>query len=214
MKPDLNNPFLYKSDKDCCGCAACMNVCPQNAISMEKRENGFCFPIINPLKCVGCNSCIRVCNYKSAANHLEESIATFVAMNSSNDIIASSASGGAFSAFAETILSNGGLVFGCAMTKKGSTLETLHICIETIKDLHLLQGSKYVQSNINNIYQDVKVAIDTKKPVLFSGTPCQIDGVCHNCNSPQSICNYVHFLRNSSKPGRIIVILVGENLGY
>ena len=45
-------------------------------------------------------------------------------------------------------------------------------------------------------------------------TPCQQDGQCHDCNSPQSICNYIHFLRNSSKPGRIIVILVGENLGY
>ncbi len=45
-------------------------------------------------------------------------------------------------------------------------------------------------------------------------TPCQLDGQCHDCNSPQSICNYIHFLRNSSKPGRIIVILVGENLGY
>jgi hypothetical protein len=37
--------------------------------------------------------------------------------------------------------------------------------------------------------------------------------VCHNCNSPESICNYVHFLRNSPK-GRHIVVLVGENLGY
>ena len=44
-------------------------------------------------------------------------------------------------------------------------------------------------------------------------TPCQIDGVCHNCNSPESICNYVHFLRNSPK-GRHIVVLVGDNLGY
>ena len=44
-------------------------------------------------------------------------------------------------------------------------------------------------------------------------TPCQIDGVCHNCNSPQSICNYVHFLRNSPH-GRHTVVLVGENLGY
>jgi len=44
-------------------------------------------------------------------------------------------------------------------------------------------------------------------------TPCQIDGVCHNCNSPESICNYVHFLRNSPK-GRHVVVLVGENLGY
>ena len=44
-------------------------------------------------------------------------------------------------------------------------------------------------------------------------TPCQIDGVCHNCNSPQSICNYVHFLRNSPH-GRHTVVLVGESLGY
>ena len=44
-------------------------------------------------------------------------------------------------------------------------------------------------------------------------TPCKTDGVCHNCNSPQSICNYVHFLRNSPQ-GRHVVVLVGENLGY
>ena len=44
-------------------------------------------------------------------------------------------------------------------------------------------------------------------------TPCQMDGVCHNCNSPQSICNFVHFLRNSPG-GRHTVILVGEDWGY
>lgn len=44
-------------------------------------------------------------------------------------------------------------------------------------------------------------------------TPCHVDGVCHNCNSPESICNYVHFLRNSPK-GRHVVVLVGVDLGY
>ena len=44
-------------------------------------------------------------------------------------------------------------------------------------------------------------------------TPCQVDGVCHNCNSPESICNHVHFLRNSPR-GRHTVVLVGEDLGY
>ena len=44
-------------------------------------------------------------------------------------------------------------------------------------------------------------------------TPCQVDGICHNCNSADSICNYVHFLRNSPK-NRHTVILVGEELGY
>ena len=45
-------------------------------------------------------------------------------------------------------------------------------------------------------------------------TPCQTDGACHNCNSPDSICSYVHFLRNSRQPGRHVVVLVGENVGY
>ncbi len=45
-------------------------------------------------------------------------------------------------------------------------------------------------------------------------TPCQKDGICHSCHSPQSICNYVHFLRNSYPEKRHVVILVGEDLGY
>ena len=45
-------------------------------------------------------------------------------------------------------------------------------------------------------------------------TPCRVDGVCHNCNSPESICSYIHLLRNSRNQGRHVVVLVGENLGY
>ena len=44
-------------------------------------------------------------------------------------------------------------------------------------------------------------------------TPCHSDGVCHNCNSPECVCNHIHFLRNS--PGRRhTVVLVGEDWGY
>ena len=75
---------------------------------------------------------------------------------------------------------------------------------------------------MNKVAQDVEAALkrarSTASPINAArfdiDTPCQKDGVCHNCNFPQSICNYVHFLRNSSKPGRIIVVLVGETLGY
>ena len=75
---------------------------------------------------------------------------------------------------------------------------------------------------MNKVAQDPEAALkrarSTASPINAARfdiqTPCQLDGQCHNCNSPQSICNYIHFLRNSSKPGRIIVILVGENLGY
>ena len=75
---------------------------------------------------------------------------------------------------------------------------------------------------MNKVAQDTEAALkrarSTASPINAARfdiqTPCQLDGQCHDCNSPQSICNYIHFLRNNSKQGRIIVILVGENLGY
>ena len=74
---------------------------------------------------------------------------------------------------------------------------------------------------LNKVAQTVEAALSrvrgTASPTNAARfdikTPCQVDGVCHNCNSPQSICNYVHFLRNSPK-GRHVVVLVGEDLGY
>ncbi len=75
---------------------------------------------------------------------------------------------------------------------------------------------------MNKVAQDAEAALkrarSTASPINAARfdiqTPCQLDGQCHNCHSPQSICNYIHFLRNSSKPGRIIVVLVGKDLGY
>ena len=74
---------------------------------------------------------------------------------------------------------------------------------------------------MNKVAQNVEAALararSTAAPINAARfdikTPCKTDGVCHNCNSPQSICNYVHFLRNSPR-GRHVVVLVGENLGY
>jgi L-lactate utilization protein LutB len=74
---------------------------------------------------------------------------------------------------------------------------------------------------LNKVTQTVEAALSrargTASPINSARfdikTPCKVDGVCHNCNSPECICNYVHFLRNSPK-GRHTVILVGENLGY
>lgn len=74
---------------------------------------------------------------------------------------------------------------------------------------------------LNKVAQTVEAALararSTASPVNAARfdikTPCQTDGVCHNCNSADSICNYVHFLRNSPR-GRHQVVLVGEALGY
>ena len=75
---------------------------------------------------------------------------------------------------------------------------------------------------LNKVTQDVQSALararSTASPINAARfdikTPCQIDGICHNCNSPESICNYIHFMRNSHPAGRHTVVLVGEDLGY
>lgn len=75
---------------------------------------------------------------------------------------------------------------------------------------------------LNKVAQDVQSALararSTASPINAARfdikTPCRADGVCHNCNSPESICNYIHFTRNSHPAGRHIVVLVGEEMGY
>lgn len=75
---------------------------------------------------------------------------------------------------------------------------------------------------LNKVAQTVEAALARARGIASPinsqrfemNTPCKMDGKCHNCNSPESICSYVHFLRNSRGGGRHIVVLVGENLGY
>ena len=75
---------------------------------------------------------------------------------------------------------------------------------------------------LNKVAQTIEAAIARARGIASPinsqrfdiNTPCRIDGTCHNCNSPESICSYVHILRNSRYGNRHIVILVGEDLGY
>lgn len=75
---------------------------------------------------------------------------------------------------------------------------------------------------LNKVAQTVEAALararGTAAPINTQRfdlkTPCKIDGTCHNCNSPDSVCSYIHFLRNSRNKGRHVVVLVGEDLGY
>ena len=83
-------------------------------------------------------------------------------------------------------------------------------------------GPKKVVIGLNKVAQTAEAALararSTASPINAQRfdikTPCRTDGTCHNCNSPESICSYVHFLRNSRNKGRHVVVLVGEDLGY
>lgn len=159
---------------DCNGCEACANICPLNAIEMCRDEEGFAYPKINAEICNQCGKCDEICPALNFTKTFPAELPkTFVAINPDESARRHSSSGGAFSALSEIILRDGGVVFGAAFDKK---FRVLHTCAHNLDELKNLRGSKYVQSQIGDVYKQVKEALQSSS-VLFSGTPCQCAGL-------------------------------------
>lgn len=169
----VDTPILFENEYDCCGCGACMNICPAHAISLVENRKGFLFPQIDDKKCTGCGLCKTVCAFQNIEEE-NHPISTYVATNEDKKISKFSASGGAFAAIASTIIKEKGLVFGAILDEK---INPVHVCIDKMDDLKPMQGSKYVQSYIGWTYSEVKKFLTEGKKVLYSGTPCQIAGL-------------------------------------
>lgn len=167
---------LFPHKSNCCGCGACTNICPKNAITMEPDQTGFLYPVINNELCIECRACKKACNYQNE-HKLNKPKISFAAVNTNVKQLMLSASGGVFSAIATKVLEKGGVVFGATMSFENGYANPHHIGIESIEELHRLQGSKYVQSKIGDTYKQTKRYLAEKRTVLFSGTPCQIDGL-------------------------------------
>lgn len=158
----------------CTGCAACMNVCPKEAITMQPTGVlRHMHPVIDPTKCIDCHLCEKTC----PVNHpkeLKSPLAAYAAVSRGYDDLMTSSSGGAAAAFAAEILDMGGVVYGCVQEHYR---DIRHRRIDSHADAHKLKGSKYVQSDIGYIYKEVLADLKRKVPVLFTGTPCQIAGL-------------------------------------
>ncbi len=159
----------------CTACGACLQTCKLNAITMKYSEDGFLYPAIDREKCVECGACEKVCPL-SSTDHRDTLKQSYAAVSKSQTVLSNSTSGGVFFEMAKYVLSVGGYVFGCAFD---DSFRAKHICITEADSLSLLQGSKYVQSDIGNTYCETEKYLKLGKAVLFSGTPCQIDGLKH-----------------------------------
>ena len=161
--------------ENCCGCTACKSICPAQAISMDYDEEGFLYPKINADLCVDCNKCNNVCPIIHASENAEELLkSAYAARSTDEEVLASSTSGGLSYEIARHVIRQGGVVFG-AVYGKGNVVE--HKMIESIDELKAIQGSKYVQSDINQTFSQVKKLLSDDRMVLFTGTPCQIEGL-------------------------------------
>lgn len=170
---DKQIPILYSNKRDCCGCGACMNICPKGAISMQEDEAGFVYPHIDETLCIRCGRCKSVCAFQNCPEQ-NQPRTTYAAIAKNKTMRENSASGGVFSALAQKILREGGVVAGAAM---GNDFSVKHIFVDSEKDLVQLQGSKYTHSSTEHTFETAQKLLKAGKKVLYSGTPCQIAGL-------------------------------------
>lgn len=162
--------------EDCCGCAACVQVCPKSCITMVRDAEGFDYPKADSERCVSCGLCEKVCPVSHAQAEPAGEPKAFAAYGPDKDR-AESSSGGIFAQLARQTLAQGGLVFGAAMAEDSKI--AVHTAIDSEGDLPRLQGSKYLQSHVGNCFRQAKEALEAGRAVLFTGTPCQIEGLLH-----------------------------------
>lgn len=192
----------------CTGCGACVQRCPKRCISWTQREFGFRYPQIDKDACVNCGLCEKVCPTDKALEvPVEQKV--YAAVHKDTEVLAKSTSGGAFTAIADAIFAQGGIVYGAAML---DDMQVKHIRTTGKDDFEGLRSSKYLQSDTGTTYQMVEQDLKQGKFVLYSGTPCQIDGlknflgkdyetlytvdiVCHGVGSQAYFDKYMDFAR-------------------
>ena len=159
---------------ECCACTACEQACPVQAISFVRDEEGFLYPTINKDKCIDCGLCERMCPVEHPNYSNTDSPEVYAAMLKKVEQRKKSSSGGMFYAIASWILNQGGKVYGATMDENH---QVKHIGVDNFKDLDLLRGSKYVQSDLQHIFTEIKKELIEGRWCYFVGTGCQVAGL-------------------------------------
>lgn len=188
------NSIAQITHNSCTGCSACAQICSKRSISMVADSEGFLYPQIDASTCIDCSICSEICPVVNNINSHKIPrlpIKVFGSWHLDPQIRNASSSGGVFSAIANKVLSNKGVVFGAAFD---DTFSLKHTFIEDPADLFKLRGAKYLQSDINNTFMQVQSFLDCNKMVLFSGTPCQVAGLKSFLNQERAnliTCDFV-----------------------
>ena len=198
---------MQLNTKNCTGCHACYSICTKFAISMQQNYEGFLYPVIDEEKCIDCGACKTVCPTYNPILKETELTKSYAAINNVEKIRAESSSGGMFSAIANIIIDENGVVFGA---KFAEDFSVVHSWVNKKEELTQFRGAKYLQSVIGDSYKQCKLFLDEGRKVLFSGTPCQINGlkrflkkdyvnlfcvdiICHGVLSPLLWEKYINY---------------------
>ena len=202
------------SKEECIGCLNCYNVCKFGAIEVLKDDLDFIYAQVDGDKCVGCGACKWKCPILQKYNTERELInECYASVNKDEEICSKSSSGGMFYELAKVVLDKEGVVYGAAFDSK---FNVIHKRIDKLENIKSLMGSKYVQSDIGNIYGEVKKDLENELQVLFTGTPCQIaalniylgkqydnlylqDFICHGVGSKKILDKHISEIKQSYK---------------
>lgn len=205
-----------KNKIDCCGCNACAEICPKHCIAIKHDEYGFLYPEVDESLCIECGACERVCPFPASEGDLEYPLKAFAAWANDEKAYERSSSGGAAYVIGHTILSEGGVVYGCA----SDGLDIRHVRVDRLEDLPKLQGSKYVQSDVCGLFSQVRTDLKDGRKVVFIGTPCQVAGlkkfikkvpdnlllvdlICHGTPSQQMLREHIAHIVGDKKINKI-----------
>lgn len=164
------------TDKEkCCGCSACANICHKRAIQMVQDKEGFLYPKANASLCNGCGLCEKVCPItQKEAPKAKDLKRAYLIQHRKKDVLLESTAGGAFTAIAEYVIEQGGVVFGAAFDPQ---FKVIHTSTQNSAELAQFRNSKYVQSDLGDTFRQVKSLLSVGQLVCYSGTPCQIQGL-------------------------------------
>lgn len=194
----------------CVGCGNCSNICPAKAILMKPNDEGFLHPFVNHEMCVNCQMCEKVCPHNGLIyKDVPDLPKTCLVRSKNEEILKSSASGGLCSTLASFFVEEmNGYVCGAVYD---DSFKVHHIVSNALDDIRKMSSSKYVQSNLGNVFTNVKNKLNEGLPVLMIGTGCQIyalkkflrkeyenlfciDVICHGTPSPKVQEEYLKWL--------------------
>jgi len=144
----------FDFDKWCCGCTSCASACPMGTITMQSNDEGFLMPVVDEDKCINCSKCDKVCPHLNNSEDFSGfSLDSFKGKPSylffsNRDERINSASGGFVYEAMRQSLSEGGLACGCVWNQD---MKAVHIVSGKPEDLHRMQSSKYVQSDMSEV---------------------------------------------------------------